>query len=162
MKRSFFNTIPTGVLWFCTLVTLVLSIWFYCVYFTQTLDAESLEVSVFLNWLFLLFIVTVCTGLIFSFFYFIRQWKENSKKIGRSVAVIAAWGFLFLITWVSGSGKPLPLIGYKGNENTYLWLKVTDMWLYSIYVLLSLGFIALFGGIIWSYFKKLNWQHGAF
>ena len=156
MKRSVFNRISTGVLWLCTLITLVLFVRFYSVYFAQTLDAESTEISGFIDWLFLLFIITGCTCLIFSFFYFIRRWNENPKKTGRFVAIVFAWGFLLLITWVSGNGNPLPIIGYKGKENTYLWLKLTDMWLYSIYILSGLGFLALFGGIIWSYFKKVN------
>ncbi|MCL1934572.1 MAG: hypothetical protein FWF53_12260 [Candidatus Azobacteroides sp.] len=158
MKRSSFHRISTGVLWLCTLISLILAVWFYSVCFTQTPDpdTESTEISALLYWLFILFIITVCTGLIFSFFYFIRRWHENPKKIRRSAAVAPAGGFLLLIAWVSGNGNPLPLVGYKGNENTYLWLKLTDMWLYSIYILLGLAFFALLGGIIWSYFKKVN------
>jgi len=156
MRRSLFNRISTGVLWLCTLITLVLAIWFYSVYFMQTSDAETSEISALLYWLLILFIITVCTGLIFSCFYFIRQWDENPKKIGRSIAVTFIYGLLLFVAWLLGSGKPLPLIGYKGGENTYGWLKITDMWLYSIYILLALGLLALFGGIIWSYFKKVN------
>jgi len=156
MKRSVFTKVSTGVLWLCMLITLTLSIWFYSIYFSQSVDTESAEISALLSWLSFLFIITVCTGLGFSFFYSIRQWKENPKKMGRFVAITIAWGLLLLITWAFGNGNPLLLVGYKGNDNTYFWLKITDMWLYSIYILLGLGFLALFGGIIWSYFKKLN------
>ena len=155
MKHSIFRKISTGVLWFCTLITSVLILRFYKVYFTQSLDAESPEISALLNWLFFLFIITVCIALIFSFFNFVRLRNQNPKKIGRSVAIVATCGLLLLLTWVFGNGDALPLIGYKGNENTYMWLKITDMWLYSIYILLALGIFALLGGIIWSYFKKV-------
>jgi len=156
MRRTFFNRISTVVLWLCTLISLFLALWFYSVYFTQTSDAETREISALLYWLLILFIITVCTGLIFSCFHFIRQWKENPRKIGRSITIIFIYGLLLFVTWLLGSGKQLPLIGYKGGENTYFWLKITDMWLYTLYVLLALSLLALFGGIIWSYFKKVD------
>ena len=151
------NKISTVALWLCMLITLVLSIGFFWVYFTQqTIGRESAEVSALLSWLFSLLILTVSTGLIFSLFSFIRQWKNNPRKVKRSLIIMFIWGLLLLIAWILGNGNPLPLIGYKGNENTYFWLKLIDMWLYSIYTLMGIGFIALFGGIIWSYFKKLK------
>ena len=154
MNPTVFKKISTAVLWVCMLITLVLSGRFFYVFFTQSLDSDSPEISALLSFIFSLLIITFCTGMIFSFFYYIRQWKENPKKARQSITVIIAWGLLLLITWLFGTGNPLPLIGYKGNENTFLWLKLTDMWLYSIYILLGLGFFALFGGIIWSYLKK--------
>ena len=154
MNVSVFNKISTVVLWVCMLITLVLSVRFFYVSFTQSVNSESTEISVLLSWIFSLLFLTFCCGMVFSFIHFIRQWKENPTKARRSITVIFIWSLLLFITWLSGSGNPLPLIGYKGNENTFLWLKLTDMWLYSIYILLALGFFALFGGIIWSYFKK--------
>jgi hypothetical protein len=65
-------------------------------------------------------------------------------------------GLLLFITYTVGDGNPLSIAGYEGNENTYIWLKLTDMWIYSIYILLALALIALLGGILWSYFKKLK------
>ena len=156
MKPSVFNRISTAVLWFCTAVTLVLSIWLYLAYSNQSIDVESPEISALLSWLFFLLIITLFTGLIFSFFHYIRLWKENPGNAGRFLIVLSVFGLLLLINWVLGNGEPLPLIGYKGNENTYLWLKITDMWLYTLYILLGVGLLALFGGIIWSYFKKVD------
>lgn len=144
------------MLWLCTLITLILSIGFYSAYFANTLDADSPQISALLYWLFILFIVSVSTGLVFSFFYYIRYWKNNPKKAWRSIVILSLWAILLLSTWLLGDGNPLPLIGYKGSENTYVWLKITDMWLYAIYIMTGLGFLALIGGILWSYFKKFN------
>jgi hypothetical protein len=154
MKPSFFNKIPSVVLWLCTTTTLILSIWFYIAFINQSVDAESPQISALIFLPFLLLIVIICAGLVFSLFHYIRIWKENPKKAVRSIVIIIACGLLLTITCTSGSGNPLPLTGYKGNENTYFWLKITDMWLYSIYILLSLGLLTLIGGIVWSYFKK--------
>jgi len=156
MKRSIITKIPTGVLLFCMLITVALSVWFFSVYINQSSGGESPEISALLSWIFFLLIITLCAGLIFSLFNYIHIWKENPKKALRFVAVISVCGLLLLINWLLGSGNPLPIVGYKGSENTYLWLKLTDMLLYTIYVLLSVGIIALLAGIVWSYFKKPN------
>ena len=156
MKRSASDKIPSVVLWLCTLITLFISIWFLFSYFFQSIDTESPQVSSLLYWLYILFIITVSTGLIFSFYNFIKQLKENPKKVGRSLFIAIVWGLLLSSAFVAGNGDPLPLVDYKGSENTYIWLKITDMWLYVIYFLLGLGFLALIIDIIWSYFKKLN------
>jgi len=149
-----FKKIPSGILVICILITIIIYVRFFYVSYTQSVEAESTEISTLFFWIFFLLVITFCVSLAFSFFYYIRHWKENPEKAGRFIAVIITCGLLLSITWLFGDGNPLPLAGYKGSENTYLWLKLTDMWLYSIYTLLSLGFVALVGGIIWSYFKK--------
>ena len=156
MKRSIITKIPAVVLLLCMLITIVLAVWFYNVYISEPVDNGNPEISAILYWIYILLFITFTTGFIFSLINSIRKWKDNSKTILRSIIDFLAWGLLLLITWLLGSGKPLPIIGYKGDENTYFWLKITDMWLYSIYILLGLGIIALFAGIIWSYFKKID------
>ena len=72
-------------------------------------------------------------------------------------AIFIGIGFLLLLlagAYVLGSGRPLPMPNYSGDANTFVWLKVIDMWLYTIYILLGLVIVALVGGIIWNYFKK--------
>jgi len=154
MKPSVFNRISSGVFLACMFVTIILFLRFFYVSFTRFVDEDSTEISALLYWIFFLLIITFSTGIVFSFYYYIRQWKEKPGKVRYVIAIVVAWGLLLLITWLLGNGNPLPLPGYKGTENTYLWLKLTDMWLYSIYILLGVGFFALVGGIIWSYFKK--------
>ena len=40
-----------------------------------------------------------------------------------------------VISWTMGSEEPLVIPGYSGTENVPFWLKLTDMFLYSIYIL---------------------------
>ena len=150
------NKISTFVLWFCMLISLVLSLRFFYVGYTRSIDGESPELSSLLIWIFSLLLITLCTGLIFFLYSYIRKWKVNPGKAKRSAALIIILCVLLSVAWVLGDGNPLPLTGYKGNENTYLYMKLTDMWLYSLYILLGLGILALFGGIILSYFKKAD------
>ena len=156
MSPPVFNKISTLTLWLCMLITLILSLRFFYVSFTQSVDVESPELSSLLIWIFSLLMITLSTGLFFFFYSYIRKWKENPKKAKRSTAFVIALFVLLSAAWMFGDGNPLPLIGYKGNENTYLWLKLTDMWLYSLYILSGLGILALFAGIVVSYFKKTD------
>ena len=156
MKPSVFNKIPALVLWICMSITLILSVLFYIAHINHPEDTDSAPTVALLNWLYVLLFLTLFAALLFAVFYFLRQWKMYPKKVLQFVTGIIAIGLMLLLTFLCGSGKPLSLVGYKGNENSYSWLKITDMWLYSIYILLALGFFALLAGILWSYFKKLK------
>jgi hypothetical protein len=82
--------------------------------------------------------------------------RRNTGKISLLRPLIGAGilAVLLLCTYWAGNGNPLPISGYEGDENTSFWLKLADMWLYSIYILLGLVVLTLIGGIIWSYIKK--------
>jgi hypothetical protein len=149
------SKISTIVLWVCMLVTLGLSAWFYSVY---AIDPEAIDnvTSSLLAWLFVILILTIFATLFFSVYYFVRQWKKAPEKIWQSTIAIVSLALLFILAYSLGNGNVLDIAGYKGNENTYTWLKLTDMWLYSIYALLGLAFISLLGGILWSYLKKMK------
>ncbi|MDR3339903.1 MAG: hypothetical protein LBT25_07430 [Candidatus Symbiothrix sp.] len=154
---SFFssNKISTVILWGCMLVTLGLFAWFYLAYAVDSEDIEK-ETSSLLVWLFIIAFITILATFLFSVWYFIRQWKKSPKKVWQSTVAFISIGFLFAISYLLGNGNPLNIPGYKGNENTFIWLKLTDMWLYSIYILLALAFIFLLGSILWSYLKKIK------
>jgi len=52
-----------------------------------------------------------------------------------------------------GSGTPMNIPGYEGTDNVYFWLKLTDMFLYSIYILLFVTVVAI---IVSGIKKKLS------
>jgi CDP-diglyceride synthetase len=107
-----------------------------------------------MNWLYIIFLLSLATACIFSFIRFFIRWKRNPRSILQSLLLTITLIGLFAGAYVSGNGNPLPVSGYEGNENTVFWLKLTDMWLYCLYILLALTLISLFGGIIWSYIKR--------
>jgi hypothetical protein len=156
MKPSVFNKMPTFILWICMSITLILSVGFYITHINHPENTDSTATVALLNWIYVLLFITLSATILFAGFYLVRQWKMYPKKILQSVVGIFVIGLLLSLTFLFGNGQPLLLVGYKGHENTYSWLKITDMWLYSIYILLALGFLALFGGILWSYLKKLK------
>jgi hypothetical protein len=146
--------LPTIVLWGCMLITCGIFIYFY---FEAAGGSDSLEftsIGLIINWLYIIFLLSLGTACIFSFIRFFIRWKRNPRSILQSLLLTIILIGLFAGAYLSGNGNPLPISGYEGNENTTFWLKLTDMWLYSLYILLALTLISLFGGIIWSYTKR--------
>lgn len=125
--------------------------------FYLSYDSEMIsEVGTIINWSYLIFILAGISVLVFSITRAIAKWKEDPKSVKSSAA-----GILILLAVLSGSylignGDLLSIPGYEGKENTYQWLKMADMWLYSLYILLGIGIIAALAGIIWSYIKKIR------
>jgi hypothetical protein len=115
---------------------------------------DTTETSILLNWLYLISFISIATMLIFSFIQFLFQWKDNPKSIIRPLVWSLMLGLLFVSGYLFGNGTILNISGYEGDENTYFWLKLTDMWIYAIYSLLGITFVAVLAGIIWSHFKK--------
>jgi hypothetical protein len=115
---------------------------------------DTIETSMLLDWLYLILFISISVTLIFSLIQFIFKWKDNPKSIIQPLIWSIMSGLLFVSGYLLGDGTVLNISGYEGDENTYHWLKLTDMWIYAIYLLLGITFIAVLAGIIWSYLKK--------
>ena len=154
MKPENIGKISTIILWLCMIVTLGIFAWFYYGVINKPDSLDTMETSVLLNWLYILLLVTISVSCIFSFYKFVIRWKDKSLNSWQSLLGFIVLGLLLGTTYGLGNGTPLSIFGYEGKENTYYWLKITDMWIYSIYVLLGITIIAVFAGILWSYIKK--------
>ena len=102
-----------------------------------------------LYWTYALFLVTISATLIFACKNFASSFQTNSRGALVSIGVLVAFLALLAITYAIGSGEPIKGLNEASQSyNTSGWLKVTDMWLYSIYVLffLTIG-AAIWGGI---------------
>ncbi len=146
--------ISTLVLWLCMFITVALFSAFYSGLFNHPDVRYTWETSALLYWLYILLVLTVIITGILSLFRFFRRWKEEPRTAWKSFIPFFALFVLFGTTFYLGDGTSLAISGYEGNENTYNWLKITDMWLFSIYILLGVTFVSVFAGILWSYFKK--------
>jgi CDP-diglyceride synthetase len=154
MKTVRAGKISTIVLWICMFITVGIFIFFYFELIKESDNAGLTGSGMILNWLYLIFILVLSVTGIFSFAQLFFRWRKKNKSIVRPLAITGALVVLLFCTYWLGNGNPLPILGYEGKENTSFWLKLTDMWLYSLYILLTLVILALFGGIIWSYFKR--------
>mgnify|MGYP000133497847 FL=1 len=60
---------------------------------------------------------------------------------------------VLVISWAMGSDQPLVMPGYDGAENVPFWLKLTDMFLYTIYIMMGAMILLIFGFGIAKKFK---------
>jgi hypothetical protein len=102
-----------------------------------------------LNWQYALFAITVIAAIIFAIWQFVDKFIHNPKSGLVGLAVIVLFGGLLLVSYSIGNGTPLPLMNEDVQQyNTPFWLKMTDMWLFSTYVMTVLVILAVaFGSL---------------
>lgn len=102
----------------------------------------------------LLFLVYALLGtaVVVTVIAFIYQFgsalKENPMGAVKSLIGIILVAVVLLVSWSMGSEEALVLPGYDGTENVPFWLKLTDMFLYTIYFLLAATILSIFGSSI--------------
>ncbi len=88
----------------------------------------------------------VCLVL-FGIMQFFSTLKTKPKAALGSLVVLIAFVVLLGVTYAMGDATPLPGINVDSAQfNTAGWLKVSDMWIYSTYVLLGLSVLAMIAG----------------
>jgi hypothetical protein len=136
------------------LITSGIFVFFYIEIINDPDNSETIGIGFILNWLYIIFILTLSVACIFSFMRFFIKWKRKPKSLLQPLIMGGILILLLIGAYGFGKEDPFLIAGYEGVENSSFWLKLTDMWLYAIYVLLALTIIVLFGGIVWSYFKR--------
>jgi uncharacterized membrane protein YhaH (DUF805 family) len=110
--------------------------------------AEPVYTGLLLNWVTTLFFITLGATVLFAIGQFIMQLKDNPKSAISSLIVLVLFAAMFFITYSMGSGTPLEIVGYEGEFNIESWLKLTDMWIYSSYILMALIItVVILGGV---------------
>lgn len=143
------------VLYVILAITLVILGLFY---FGGTVDpnAEMIE-PVYTNpliyWMYILLGVTVAVTVVAAIFQFVNNFMDSPKTAIRSLLGLVALVVIMIISWSVGSGEPLPLQAYDGTENVPFWLKLTDMFLYTIYILMGTTILLILGFGIAKKFK---------
>ena len=108
--------------------------------------SEPLYTDAILYWNYILFVLGVVAIVIGVVYQFGSTFADSPKTALKSLVGIVALVLILVITWAAGSTEILDIPGYEGTENVPSWLKVTDMFLYTIYIevgamiLLMLGF----------------------
>lgn len=78
---------------------------------------------------------------------------DNPVKALKSLIGVILLVVVLLVTWGMGSEELLVLPGYDGSDNVPFWLRLTDMFLYTIYFLLIVTVLSIIGSSI---MKKLS------
>ncbi len=104
--------------------------------------------DVLIYWTYALGILSVVTVLFFVVKDFIAELAASPsaalKKISGPIALIV----LLLVTYAIGDTTPLKLNEEAQRFNAPFWLKFSDMWIYSVYVLLFLTIVAAIAGAV--------------
>lgn len=105
--------------------------------------SQPIYTDMMLYWAYVLLIVTIVALVLFAIIGFFQNMKHNRKGALSSLLVLVGIAALFGITYTIGSGELLHIPGYEGTDNNPTTLKVTDMWLYSMYIMLGLSIFAI-------------------
>ena len=104
-----------------------------------------------LIWSYFLLGICALSMLFFGLAQFALKFKTNAKSSLMGLGVIIGFILLLFITYSIGDATPLAGINADSQVfNVEGWLKITDMWIYTMYILIGLAIIA----IVWGAVKK--------
>lgn len=107
--------------------------------------------DIVLYWGYALLVITVVVLLAFAVVDFLKKLKESPKKALRGFLVLLVMVAMLIITFAIGDGTLLNIPGYDGGDNNPSTLRLTDMVLYSSYIMLIITFLAI---IVLPLFKR--------
>lgn len=96
-----------------------------------------------LYWIYILLGITIFSVFAFSVIGFINNFRHNRKRAINSLLTLLVFAVLLVVAYALGDGTPLNILGYEGTDNVPAMLKLTDMWIYSVYILMSLIILAM-------------------
>ncbi len=107
--------------------------------------------DIVLYWAYALLAITIAVLVIFALVSFLKQLKNSPKKALGGFLAILALAALMIVAYLMGDGTLLNIPGYDGADNQPKTLKLTDMWLFSSYIMLTLTFLAI---LVLPFFKR--------
>ena len=104
-----------------------------------------------LLWIYLLFAICAVSMLVFGITQFINKFKTNAKASLTTLGILSGFALLLVLSYAIGDATPLGGLNKEAQKfNVESWLKITDMWLYGMYILLGLSIC----GIAWGSIRK--------
>ena len=97
--------------------------------------------------------IAIAAPLLGAIFQFGAALKDNPANAIKSLLGLVLLVVVLVVAWSMGDGTPMQIQGYSGTDNVPFWLKLTDMFLYSIYILLFVTVVAI---IVSGIKKKLS------
>ena len=111
----------------------------------DTSMSEPLYTDAIIYWNYILFGLGIIAMVGGALYQFGSTLKDSPKEALKSLVGIALLVVVLAVTWAMGDTTPLVMPGYEGTENVPFWLKVADMFLYTIYVLMGLAVALMVG-----------------
>ncbi|MDH6303475.1 magnesium-transporting ATPase (P-type) [Parabacteroides sp. PF5-5] len=150
--------ISSWVLILCTIITLAVLALFFFGGDNEKYKGEMWNpkhVDLLLYWQYILFGVTAFAAILLGIWQFASSFKNNPKGGVMGLVVIVLFAAMMFLSYTFGDTTPVHVLNSEAQVfNVPFWLKITDMWLYSTYILTALVILAIIGGSIKKIFSK--------
>lgn len=142
-----FYKVSYYVFYVCIAAILVILVLFFGFGYNETNDAglhEPVYTSLLIYLMYIMLVVAIIAVVVGGVWKCLNALKDNLRKTLKSVTAVVLLVSLLIVTYHLGSDKPV-LRGVNNAFTDAFWLKVSDMFLYTIYVLLV---VAVFGTLM--------------
>jgi len=149
--------ISSWILWAVAAISIVV---FGLIFFGGVVDPsvdkpEPVYTNQLLYWAYTILALSIFALLGFGLFQFVTSLMTSPKKALASLSVIVVFAAFLGISYAMGDATPLPGINTDSAAyNVPTWLKITDMWLYTLYTLGILCILTTLGGSLFKIFNK--------
>ena len=112
--------------------------------------------SELLYWMYIVLVLAVIALFAFAIQQFVTSLIANPKSALASLSVVVVFVAIFGITYAVGDATPIASITNAdfAKFQVPFWLKLTDMWIYTMYILFVLCIVALFATQFRKVFSK--------
>lgn len=114
---------------------------------------EPAQTDALIYWMYILFGIAVIITIAAAIYQFVTGFIDSPMTAIKSLLGLILIIVVLVISWAMGSDQPLVMPGYDGAENVPFWLKLTDMFLYTIYIMMGAMILLIFGFGIAKKFK---------
>ena len=119
----------------------------------DTAMEEPAQTDALIYWMYILFGIAVIITIAAAIYKFVTGFIDSPMTAIKSLLGLILIIVVLVISWAMGSDQPLVMPGYDGAENVPFWLKLTDMFLYTIYIMMGAMILLIFGFGIAKKFK---------
>ena len=119
----------------------------------DTAMEEPAQTDALIYWMYILFGIAVIITIAAAIYQFVTGFIDSPMTAIKSLLGLILIIVVLVISWAMGSDQPLVMPGYDGAENVPFWLKLTDMFLYTIYIMMGAMILLIFGFGIAKKFK---------
>lgn len=109
---------------------------------------QPAQTDLMLYWMYALGALTILATLVGILVKFGSSFKDNPVKALKSLTSLIILIVIVAIAWSMGSEEILTIPGYEGTQNTPFWLKLTDMFIFTFYILFVATIAAMLFGVI--------------
>lgn len=106
---------------------------------------EPAQTDVLIYLIYALLATTLLVTVISIIYHFGQSFADSPRTALKTLTGVAVLIALMAVSWFMGSDKPLIIPGYDGSENVSFWLKIADMFLYTIYIQLAAIILLILG-----------------